>query len=286
MSLLARSLLERTVHLEQPSSLVGHTTASMVRFLSLTSPNFSFQTFLPAEDLSRQPPPPKRLRLSDAIASSPSIPVSRSSQGSKADFDSATSSAMRGSSSKDRHTCSTTHAPFRSVNTLNGASSATRSEEDHDLDDLRSFGLNERELQAIQQAWMPSLQPDASNQDRSVDVKARFGFLSSDKAKQALESNKSKKAFSDAKQQQRYEAYLRAQAGEDRAYFKVRLSHFLLLLSSLTLFSSHRRSSSLNSSTSTLPMTSSRRRRTHHWTPRRRGVERGGQEATEGGEEL
>jgi hypothetical protein len=239
MSLLDRSLCARTVHLEQPSSLVGLITASRVRLSpSFSHPIFSFQTLLPAEDLSRQPPPPKRLRLSDAIASSPSVPVSRSSQGSKADFNSSTSSAMQGASTKDRHTSSSAHAPSRSVNTLDGSSSATRSEEDHDLDDLRSFGLNERELQAIQRAWIPSLHPDASNQDRSVDVKARFGFLSSDKAKEALELNKSRKAFSDAKQQQRYEAYLRAQAGEDRAYFKVRLSHFLPFPFFLTLFSS------------------------------------------------
>lgn len=186
--------------------------------------------------------------------------------------------------------------PQSSKDAVNGHTAsklpASRSANAVDTTRLLDLGLGAFEVDAIQRVLRPSIEPDSSNTDRSMDVKARFGFLSSDKAKAALEAQETVKAFPyDPKRQQRYEAFLRAQAGEDQAYFTVRplslssfpsRSTFFLPLTRPSPFPS--RSSSLNCSSSVCQTSSSSRRPTNH-SSRRRDERLGGRGTGERGEE-
>ncbi|GAA5882279.1 hypothetical protein JCM8547_000768 [Rhodosporidiobolus lusitaniae] len=102
------------------------------------------------------------------------------------------------------------------------ASSASADPFEIDRVRLRSYGLSGAEIDQFTQVCQPSNSLDPASLDRAIDVKARFGFLPQNEAKKALEVNERTPVFPDDKvQQQRYEAFLRAQAGLSMDYYVV-----------------------------------------------------------------
>ena len=101
---------------------------------------------------------------------------------------------------------------------------------ERDADRLRSIGLSPNQLDAVQQLWHPVERAqlaahDAQLVERSMDVKVDFGRVAQEDARLALSSDKLAPAFpDDPASQVRYSAFLKAQAGESRDYYTVRLS--------------------------------------------------------------
>ncbi|GAA5916775.1 hypothetical protein JCM8208_004037, partial [Rhodotorula glutinis] len=98
---------------------------------------------------------------------------------------------------------------------------------DRDVDRLRSIGLSDEQVVAVQQLWRPveraevgpSSRPPA---ERGMTVKVDFGCVNEEDAKLALSVNAHEPAFpDDAASQARYSAFLEAQAGESRDYYTV-----------------------------------------------------------------
>ncbi|GAA6001068.1 hypothetical protein JCM10207_007398 [Rhodosporidiobolus poonsookiae] len=93
-----------------------------------------------------------------------------------------------------------------------------------DLARLRSCGLSDTAIHAVQQLWTPLAAPLPGNPTRSFDAHVSFGFLSQAEARAALEANRKAPAYpreEDKAQQERYEAFLRAQAGESNEWYTV-----------------------------------------------------------------
>ncbi|GAA5911780.1 hypothetical protein JCM8208_005595 [Rhodotorula glutinis] len=97
--------------------------------------------------------------------------------------------------------------------------------EDVDVIRLRSAGLSDEQVVAVQQLWRPveraevgpSSRPPA---ERSMTVKVDFGCVKEEDAKLALSVNAREPAFpDDAASQARYSAFLEAQAGESKDYY-------------------------------------------------------------------
>jgi len=110
------------------------------------------------------------------------------------------------------------------------STSSTTAAHERDVDRLRSIGLSPDQLDAVQQLWRPVeraelASPDAQLVERSMDVKVDFGRVAQEDARLALSSDKLAPAFpDDPASQARYSAFLKAQAGESRDYYTVRLS--------------------------------------------------------------
>ncbi|GAA5996441.1 RNA-binding protein [Rhodotorula paludigena] len=103
----------------------------------------------------------------------------------------------------------------------------TAAQHEDDLERLRSLGMTDKDIKAIELVWTPLDQPPAGRTSgeafaRSVTTQVRFGYVSPDDARAALEHNAEAPAFpDDAAMQARYEAFLRAQAGESRDWYTV-----------------------------------------------------------------
>ncbi|GAA5970080.1 hypothetical protein JCM11641_000259 [Rhodosporidiobolus odoratus] len=100
-----------------------------------------------------------------------------------------------------------------------------------DLARLRSLALPPSTFNDIQQIWKPvDHPPSASASDsppltRRLQVEVDFGFLDRREAKLALDANAEKPVYpDDPGMQQRYETFLKAQAGESRDWYTVFLA--------------------------------------------------------------
>ncbi|BGP46204.1 hypothetical protein JCM10450v2_002044 [Rhodotorula kratochvilovae] len=94
-----------------------------------------------------------------------------------------------------------------------------------DIARLRTLGLTDDELVAVQRAWDPLDHPPDDSFDRSIPLTARFGYLPRREAKMALDANAEKPAYPDDEaMQRRFEAFLSAQAGESRDWYTIFLA--------------------------------------------------------------
>ncbi|GAA6026870.1 hypothetical protein JCM8097_005921 [Rhodosporidiobolus ruineniae] len=131
-------------------------------------------------------------------------------------------------------------APVQSAEPAVIPAEASTASIDHDLSRLRSYGLTEKEIAAAQQLFDPSNEAF----DGILNVQARFGRLPPAQAKAALEASKLQPAFPhDQKQQQQYESFLKAQAGESREYFLAFFAQLAQFNRSNDLFSNMARNS-------------------------------------------
>ncbi|GJN88424.1 hypothetical protein Rhopal_001390-T1 [Rhodotorula paludigena] len=123
----------------------------------------------------------------------------------------------------------------------------TPAQYEDDLERLRSLGMTAEDIKAIELVWTPLDQPLAGRTSgeafaRSVTTQVRFGYVSPNEARAALEHNAAVPAFpDDAAMQARYEAFLRAQAGESRDWYTVFFAQLADFNSSSAAFSAKAR---------------------------------------------
>ncbi|KPV76030.1 uncharacterized protein RHOBADRAFT_53030 [Rhodotorula graminis WP1] len=95
---------------------------------------------------------------------------------------------------------------------------------DPDVDRLRSIGLSDEQVAAVQQLWRPVERDEVGGPtlERRMDVQVDFGCVFKEDARLALAQNAREPAFpDDSASQARYSAFLEAQAGESRDYYTV-----------------------------------------------------------------
>ncbi|BGP14031.1 hypothetical protein JCM10213v2_001969 [Rhodosporidiobolus nylandii] len=91
-----------------------------------------------------------------------------------------------------------------------------------DLRRLQSLDLPPAVISDLERIWEPLDEPPSDGFSRSVAVPVNFACLSRREAKQALDANETKPEYpDDATMQARYEAFLKAQAGESRDWYTV-----------------------------------------------------------------
>ncbi|GAA5996457.1 uncharacterized protein JCM10292_007622 [Rhodotorula paludigena] len=151
---------------------------------------------------------------------SPSLPVPESvavSQKSSTSLSTARNALSHDASASSSTIVTPSAAPARSSDAQN----------ELDVQRLRSLGMDDEQIKAIERIWTPVHEPPAQTDgtapfDRSVQIQVRFGHVTRREARAALEHNAKAPAFpDDAAMQARYEAFLRSQAGESRDWYTV-----------------------------------------------------------------
>ncbi|GAA6057789.1 hypothetical protein JCM3770_001041 [Rhodotorula araucariae] len=96
---------------------------------------------------------------------------------------------------------------------------------DCDIARLRALGVSSDDIDAVQRVWDALDRPPDAAYDRSVTLTVRFGYLPKREAKMALDVNAETPAYPDDEvMQQRFEAFLTAQAGESRDWYTIFLA--------------------------------------------------------------
>ncbi|GJN88412.1 hypothetical protein Rhopal_001378-T1 [Rhodotorula paludigena] len=130
-------------------------------------------------------------------------------------------------SSAARPTAANNESTNESISSSITELSRTHEPTELDIQRLRSLGMDDDQIKAIERIWTPlhepPAQPDGSAPfDRSVDITVQFGHVTQSEARAALEHNAKAPAFpDDAAMQARYEAFLRAQTGDSRDWYTV-----------------------------------------------------------------
>ncbi|BGP14014.1 hypothetical protein JCM10213v2_001952 [Rhodosporidiobolus nylandii] len=118
------------------------------------------------------------------------------------------------------------------------APSAPPTDLEHDIARLKSVGTSSADIEALQRIWDPLDTLPSTDFSRTISVNASFGFLSRAEAQRALEANEMRQAYPDnPAMQERYEAFLKAQAGESKDWYTVFYAQLAEFNRSSSLFS-------------------------------------------------